>query len=102
MLTVLILAAVWLIVAPFLFSFATTALWVSVLGGIVAGGAALLQTWGRQRFYLTAVAGLVVAIAAFFFAGTALWSGLIAGAILAIGGVLAAREGAGGAPRATA
>lgn len=95
-----ILAALWLIVAPFLFSFAGTAMWVSVIGGVVAGLAIAIQSWGPQRHYVTALVGVVMVIAAFFFAGTALWSGLIAGAVLAVAGFLAAR-GAGGAPKAT-
>ena len=96
-----ILAALWLIVAPFLFSFASTAMWVSVIGGIVAGLAIAVRSWGPQRHYVSALVGVVMVIAAFFFSGTALWSGPIAGAILAVTGFLAARE-SGGALGATA
>jgi len=97
-----ILAALWLIVAPFLFSFASTAMWISVIGGVVAGLAIALQSWGAQRHYVTALVGVVMIVAAFFFSGTALWSALIAGAVLAVAGFLAARGGARGAPKAAA
>jgi hypothetical protein len=98
MTTIMILAAIWLVIAPFVLTVSTAALWTSIIAAVVVAGLALLGTWGKARFWGVAAVGVYLVVSAFFFGGAALWSGLIAGIVLAIVGYMAATQ-AGAAER---
>ena len=87
-----IVAAVWLVMAPFILDFGTFALWSSMIAGILAAGLTVLGGLGNQRFYGVVAVGAYLIVSAFFLSGAALWSGLIAGAVLAVAGVIASQQ----------
>jgi hypothetical protein len=89
---IMIIAAIWLVVAPFVLTVSSAALWTSIIAAVLVAGLALFGAWGSQRFYGVAAVGAYLVISAFFFGGAALWSGLVAGAVLAVVGFLAARQ----------
>lgn len=89
-----IIIGIWLVVAPFVFTFSTAALWSNIIAGVLAAGVALYASLGPQRFYAVAVIGLYVAVSSFFFGlGTApLWLNVVAGIILIGVGYFGARS----------
>jgi hypothetical protein len=94
MVIVAIVAAVWLVVAPFLFTFSTAAMWSNIAAAVLIAGLALYADLGPMRFYGVAVIGLYVAVAAFFFglATLPLWLDVLAGAVAVVAGYLGSRE----------
>jgi hypothetical protein len=98
MTVIALVAAVWLVVAPLVFTFTTTAIWSNVVAAVLIAGVSLYAGLGPQRSYFVAVVGLYVAVSAFFFGldTLPLWLNVVAGVVAVAAGYLGAREKGGG------
>jgi hypothetical protein len=81
-----------LIVAPFVLGYSdnTTALWASIVLGVVVAGVSLFEAWDKARweYWVAGAAGVLAVLAPFVLGFTAvtaaLWASLILGAIIVI------------------
>ena len=83
---ILVLSAIWLLVAPFVLAMSTAAWVSSTLAGLLAGVLALVRTAGPQRAYGVLVLGLLIGVASLAFGAPAVWSGLVVGVVLFLAG----------------
>ncbi len=92
---IMLVAAIWLIIAPAVLGFSTGAMIGSVLSGVLTAMVVLVRRWGENRFFWISALGVYNLIVGFLFAGPTRWSAMVAGAVLAVAGTLSMKEAQG-------
>lgn len=93
MLTVIIVVtAVWLLLAPAVLSMSMAAVWTSLIAGDAALVLRLVRGGGERSGHLISVIGVYLAVAGFVLGGAAAWSCVVAGGVLAVAGTRVVNE----------
>ncbi len=95
---IMLITAIWLVVAPAVMGFSSAPLVGSVLSGVITALIVLMRRWGDDRFFWVALGGVYNAVVGFAFAGPARWSAVLAGLALAVAGMMALKRDGGASP----
>lgn len=95
---IMLITAIWLVIAPAVLGFSSGPLVGSVLSGVITALVVLMRRWGEDRFFWVALGGLYNVVVGFVYGGPARWSAVISGVALAVAGMMALKRDDGTSP----